>query len=400
MMKNFLLTIIALFLLHPDLTASKFFTMNWYWGIEDIKKREQFFIVNIKPEFKLKSFMLKFDIPVQINSNRRFVDNHWNSQYDIITKIDYFSYTNDIFDLKIKTLNNIMLGNGELVYDYSCDLFDPLLIKKGLITRVRISSFNISFIIDDLIDYDLFFLEAGYKYKRFRTGVALAYDDDIFDPYLEKPVDQGGRISSLNLFINYDLFRNEKIRLIIENDLIKHFKTYQFDKNLNITSGLNMSYSQWMDLAVKFKYYQKKTPQRIIFNKFYDIERSVINENLSDKDLFGFSTRLGFFIKKYFNISFFIEKVDTLLPYTIIKLKNLEEFPTKIRFSLELYSRLNEKWYHIFNERGKSSFLLLKSSVPLSVHLSLNLDYLKSFKYKNDDLTGLNQTLFYMEFIF
>lgn len=400
MTKKGLVIIIWLLAFHYDLNA-KALTMEWFWGIESFGyENKQYFIMALKPEIKLNSFALKLDLPLEINTNHNIVDYHWNSKYDIITKIDYLSYTNKMFFAKIKTLNNIIMGNGELVYDYSNDLFNPLLIKKGLNAGFKIKSFQSIIIIDDLNDYDLFFLDLNYTYSKIKAGAVIAYDNDIFDPYTEKPVDNNNQISSLNTYFNYQILKKGKWNLTLQNDFIKHLKTYKFEDNMVFACGGNLKYSKWLDFKTKFKYYQKNLPTRIIFNKFYEIERNAINDNLSKNNSFGVSSLINCNIKKYISISFFMEKTDKFLPYTGIKLSSLENFFTKIKFSLQIYNRLNDKFYQIIGERKSNTYTIFRSYMPLSENLYLNLDYLKGFKYKNDDLHELRQTIFYLKFIF
>ena len=400
MIKKVLIIIILLLGLHYNLNA-KTLTLEWFWGIESFGyENKQYFIMAFKPEIKLNSFALKLDLPLEINSNHNIVDYHWDSKYDIITKLDYLSYTNQMFFAKIKTLNNIVMGNGELVYDYSNDLFNPLLIKKGLNAGFKIKSFQSIIIIDDLNDNDLFFIDLNYAYNKIKAGAVIAYDNDIFDPYTERPVDNNNQISSLNTYFNYQVLKKEKWNLYLQNDLIKNLKTYKFEDNMVFASGGNLQYSKWLNVKAKFKYYQESLPPRILFNKFYEIERNVINNNLSKNNSFGVSSLINCNVKKYISISFFIEKVDKFLPYTGIKLSSLEDFFTKIRFSLQIYNRLNDKFYHIIGEKKSNTFTIFRNYVPLSENLCLNLDYLKGFKYKNDELNELRRTIFYLKFIF
>lgn len=400
MIKNFLLFLISLLFVNTNLSA-KLITYNWYWGIENISP-QSYFILNLKPEFNYKSFALKLNIPVEINSNGILYKNHWNNKEDIITKIDFLKFTNHLLSAEVNTLNNIILGNGELVYLYSNDLFYPLLIKKGFINKIHFKNFNFIGIIDDLNDYDLFFSELNYKYKILKTGVVIAYDNDIsdiFDPYTEKPVDKNNNICYMNYYLNCNIINKKFYNLALENDIVKNLISYQFNNNLIIASGFNFDFHKIINLKTKLKYYQKQLPGKIFFNKFYEIERCVFN-NILQKNSMGISSSIRFFIINYFDFMFFIEKVENLSPYSMIKLKVLHDFPLKIKLSMEIYNRLVKEWYTVFTEKERNTIFIFKSHINLSKHLTLNLDYLKSFRYQDNNLRGLHQVLFYSEFLF
>ncbi len=98
MVKNFLLFLILLFV-NTNLSG-KLITYNWYWGIENISP-QSYFILNLKPEFNYKSFALKLNIPVEINSNGVLYKNHWDNKEDIITKIDFLKFTNHLLSAEV-----------------------------------------------------------------------------------------------------------------------------------------------------------------------------------------------------------------------------------------------------------------------------------------------------------
>jgi len=382
---------------------SRIITIDWFWGLEAYNiNSEQYFISTFNPKIKWNLFELKLNLPVEINSNGIINDNHWNSPYDIITKINYLQFTNNIFYFKIKTLDSIILGNGELIYDYSNNLFHPLLIKKGMYSGLRGQYFSSSIVIDDLNDWDLFFVNLKFRYNKMVAGTILAYDNDINDPYTEEPDDFNNSIYCFNTYINYKLLKIDKWNIELQNDLIKHLKTYQYDKNIVFSSGPLTTYSQWFSFKLKCKYYQKNLPARIFFNKFYEIERGT-NYPLLKKNSIGFSSLLSIKIKKILALSFFIDKIEGYYPYAGVKIDTLEKFFSKIHINVVSYRRYSENLIDtiILWERQNDSFTIWRSYVPLSKNITFNLDYLKSFTYnKNSTLNGFRQTLLYIQFNF
>ncbi len=277
-----------------------------------------------------------------------------------------------------------------------------MLIKKGFVNKIHFKNFNFIAIVDDLNDYDLFFSELNYKYKILKTGVIIGYDNDIsdiFDPYTKKPIDKNNSISYMNYYLNCSIINKKLYNLALENDIVKNFISYQFNNNLIIASGFNFNFYKIINLKTKFKYYQKQLPGKIFFNKFYEIERGVFN-NIVQKNSIGISSTIRFFLINYFDFMFFIEKVENLSPYSMIKLKVLHDFPLKIKLSMEIYNRLVKEWYNVFTEKERNTIFIFKSHINLSKHLTLNVDYLKSFRYQNNSLRGLHQVLFYSEFLF
>ncbi len=397
-MKNKIFYILSFLLLINISSHAEFINYNWFFGIENIGNNP-YFIINLNPEINYKAFSIKFDIPIEITTNGDLNKNHWNNNEDIITKIDFIKVTNKYFSSYIKTLKNISLGNGELVYFYSNDLFYPLLIKKGFSSSLFLNNFYFTFIIDDLNDYDLFFSEIFYKIRSLKTGLIFAYDSDIFDHYSEKPIDKNTAISFLNYYINYKLINKKKWYLNFENDAVKNIKSYNYKENFYGATGLKFNYNNNLCLKSKMKIYQKNIPGKIYFNKFYEIERSDFY-NITTMNSLGVSSSIMVNFSKFMEFMLFMEKVKNFKPHSIFKIKTLSSFPTKINLIFEIYNKDVREWYHVFFERERKTVFIFKSSINLSLHLSLNFDYLKSFRYENNCLRGLHQTLFYSKFSF
>lgn len=408
-MRNRIFIFTSFLLISISLNA-RLLTYSWLWGIENIG-RQSYFLINLEPSVHYKNITLKLDIPIEINTNWQVDKNHWDNKEDIITKIDYLTYTNDVFFTKIQTLNNITFGNGELIYYYSNDLFTPLIIKKGFSSGITFNNFQLHAVIDDLNDFDLIFFELFFNKGPFKTGINMGYDHDIFDPYSEKPIDNNTSILELNYFINYDIIKSKCHIITLENDVIKNIKSYQFNNNYIIASGLKYHYDNntynntnkksslfSSDLRLKVRYYQKGIPCKVYFDKFYEIQRGDLN-HITDNEKIGVFTSWNFGFFNVINFVFSFEKVKSFNPSSIFRIETLDRFPSKINSSIEFYNKEIKFWYDIISEKEKHSVVLFKNAIPLSKHLSLHFDYIKTFRYEYT-LRGLHQVVFYSKFVF
>ncbi|MBU1076157.1 MAG: hypothetical protein KKH98_02610 [Spirochaetes bacterium] len=397
MKRRLFITIIILLLFKTSL-ISRSISYNWFWGIENIGS-DSYFMVDLKPGFNYGFFSLKLDIPIEISSNGSIYKNHWDSPYDIITKIDHLTYTNQTHYVKILTLQNIIMGNGELIHFYSNDLFTPLLIKKGASGGLILNNFVLKLIIDDIYDFDIFFSDMNYHSDSFKGGMTFSYDADIQDPYSEEPIDNKGSISFVDLYFNVFLLLGNSLKLTLENDAIKSIKSEPYKGNWIFATGPNIKLFHILDITGKFKYYQEGLPGHVIFNKLYEVERGSY-ERVTRKESMGLSGELKFILTDSILFMLFLERTEELSTYSIVKFQLLKNFPVKIKFDIEFHNRDLKEWFSIIEEKEKDTFSLLKSHVALSEHLSIHLDYLKSFSYDTYSLRGLHQVLFYSEFLF
>ncbi|MDD5066572.1 MAG: hypothetical protein PHF84_05950 [bacterium] len=370
-------TILILFLLFPLSLFSKNLVYNWFWGIERIDHND-YFILDLRPEFHYSLFHLKLDIPVEVNSNWTLYREQWNdSKEDIVSKIEYFTVTNKNGFIRLSGLKNVSLGNKELVWEYRNDLFEPFQKKRGLSSLFSFRSFNFQFIMDDLVRYERFFFQADYRTKRLETGMAYG-------------LDRPASADKIDLFLNYHFFQRGEWDFFWPGDYVQDLRQKAF-----FSSGLGMQYGPHIRFINKIKYFREHKSGAYYFGPFY-----VLSERRSSTDKLGFSSELKFDFFRFFSFELQIQKSGYHGWESLFLLRTGRRFPSRILCELEIVNRENTDWYDAFLETERNTILSLRSGIPLSRNLWLKLDYLKNFSGSVRSLRGVHTLLFYSEFIF
>ena len=118
-MKVFL-SLFFIFLIY-NLTAG--INYNWWWGVQRLNNANSF-VIDFLPEFSFHKIKLKLELPVEFRSNYKISDDYWNSEDDILQKIEYVKFNiNKNINLNISPLKNITFGNGILMFNFSDYIF-------------------------------------------------------------------------------------------------------------------------------------------------------------------------------------------------------------------------------------------------------------------------------------
>jgi len=393
---NSILIFLIFWIFFSSLNAESIFEFNWKWGIEHLQN-SPYFNFTFSPSFIYKkNLKLKLYLPVLINSNGTILKRDWDSKYDVLTKINFCQFSNNLLDIGIKSINNILLGNKSLVYDYSANIYEPILIKKGLYANINLKNICSTFIVDDLNDNDIFFIDANFKYKVLKTGITYVYDNDVLDECKEEPVDKNVTFDALNIYQKIHIFKKYNLGIYFFNDFIKILKT----RGYTVDCGLSFGWKNFIFFAPKINYFSKRSYPTVIFNKFYEINRRYIYQNFTTNYQVNFSFFFLWELKETLKLSLNIENMYKDEPDFILKIQNLRNFFGKVNFTLEFYNKNIKKWYEAFSEKKENTFINFKSFVPFSKNVFLHFDYTKSFIFDNNILNEFRDSIVYVEFIF
>jgi len=391
------LSVIFLLVFYIKISESKIFFLNWYWGVEKIQKQD-FFVMNFMPEIKFGDFQVQLELPVEVNSNWKARDNDWNGNEDIITKIKYFSYKKSYFLFEIKSLENISFQNSQMIYNYSNRLFETLLRKRGALLYFDYLPFSTRFMIDDIMDMDIFAGSIVYTRKKIDTGIGFFLDSDINDPYTDKPEDKDNvRRFYVNVNFNYT-FGIKKIKIALENDMIRDFSENADSQNYLLALGPVFEFFHFK-VKSKVVYYNKMKCAHTLVNYFYEIERNNIYTNSITK--VGYIFGSSYNIKNFIEIYFGIEKAYKMPAYTLIELKTGDDFYTKFYTLIKIYQKNLHKIGELLSDRAEDSFINIEFIFPLSEHLNFSISYIKSFIYnEHNKLSSLRISMLKTEFRF
>ncbi len=395
-MRKIIIIISFLFLVSKSSTG-KIVYLNWFWGVEKINQQD-FFTIDFMPKFEFKNFSFQLEFPVEVNSNWKARKNDWDGYEDIPTKIKYIQYQHRYFKINIKSLENISFQNKQLIYNYSNRLFETTIKKRGFLGETKLMPFSAKFMIDDIIDLDIFAGSVEYEINHINTGLGIFYDIDVDDPFSDKPQDSTG---VKNLFVDFNgnyRLNIKRIKIDMENDFIKNLSSNADPKNYIFITG---PFLQFYYLGVKAKliYYNNTSELKIPVNHFYEIERNTDSVNSLSKLGYLFICECN--IEKFIIIEFSIEKSESNPAYTYIGLSTGDNFFTAFYTKIKFYNRNVSKWYQTFQERVADTHLKMEFIFPLSEHLNFGFSYTKSFAYKEGSkLSPLRISMLKSEFRF
>ena len=146
--------------------------------------------IALRPNIPIGKFFIGLDIYFNFNSNGEI----FTSDYDfssfksgsrsILDKVRLIKYGNieDDFHITLGNLNNITLGNGILVNNYSNSLEYPSKRKLGINIKFQLEKLGFQFICSDFkYDPGLVSLRSSYKIKsNFDIGISVAADMDQY----------------------------------------------------------------------------------------------------------------------------------------------------------------------------------------------------------------------------
>ncbi len=347
---------------------------NWYWGIQRRNNLDSF-LINFLPEYHNTFMDIKLELPVEIKSNFKVNTYNWNSNSDIIPKLEYLKinfYKN--FSIKFKPIKNFSLANNGMFYRYSNYIFYPDNKYINFLSELKLKKFFISGMIDNVQKFNFSNLYIAYDLSAYyKFGLMWTYSTINGHKY--------------NFLFNYSLLDKKKLNIKLQNNFIA---CSGISENLFVLqSGAAVNYYS-LKASMKIKSSLNTDYLYTVYDAFYLSNNKIINE----KSVFITSVFYNFFNIFSFEIGVFNYKYAN----TFFQVKSENKFFSIIKVDMSVHNRNVKKWYNVFKDTDRYSIMDLKFSIPLSENLYFNFNYIKHFKEINRE--PLRVMRLYSEFKF
>lgn len=366
-----------------------------------------YFQVKGQPQFSIGKLGVGLDLNFEFDGQWNLRTTEWNSWQAILSKIMYLSWGNKgdkpVY-FKIGRIQDAVLGNGFIMYNYNNNLNFPNIKKFGIAFDIDLDYAGIETFVDNVFDFDIIggrlFFRPLYSSKVFlldmlEIGGTLVADLDPLNPVppSDSPYSFSDSGSDKKVFIvGADLgLPILKLDPVINMKWFFDF-AYIIDKGTGEATGFFGKILSFIPYRFEVRFLQPKFIPSF-FDALYEAERYIIvGTNYITKydtldyitnSYFGWFFLTGVYFEKTASLIINIEDSfdDTTYPTLRVSMAIDRELTKMVGFSFT-YERKNiREFKDVYTTESTDSVILTKLSYKVSDMVNLIVEYRRTFDW-------------------
>lgn len=366
-----------------------------------------YFQVKGQPEFSIGKLGVGLDLNFEFDGEWNLRTTEWNSWQAILSKIMYLSWGSKgdkpVY-FKIGRIQDAVLGNGFIMYNYNNNLNFPNVKKFGVAFDIDFDYVGIETFVDNIFDFDIIggrlFIRPLYGTKIFlldmlEFGGTFVADLDPLNPV--PPLDSPYSFSDSTVDKRVFVVGGDLGLPILKLDPVINLKWYAdfayiLDKGTGEATGFFGKILSFIPYRFEIRFLQPKFLPSF-FDALYEAERYVIvgTNYITKYDTLDYITNgyFGWFFLagvSFEKVASFIVNMedsfdDTTYPTLRVSLSIDREVTKIIGFSFN-YERKNIKEFKdVYTTESTDSIILTKLSYKVSEMVNLIVEYRRTFDW-------------------